>query len=44
MGIIKSIDELPEVSFIGSISLEEVRAQMIADYCEKHEELTGTKP
>lgn len=41
MGIIKSPDELPEVSFIGDISLEEVRAQMVADYCEKYEELTG---
>ena len=42
MGIIKSPDELPEVSFIGDISLEEVRAQMVADYCEKYEELTGS--
>lgn len=44
MGLIRSVDELPEVSFIGDISLEQVRAQMVADYCEIYEELTGTVP
>lgn len=42
MDVIKSADELPEVSFIGEISLEEVRSQMISDYCEKYKEITGT--
>lgn len=44
MGLIKSPDELPEVSFIGDLTLEEVRAQMVADYSEKYEELTGITP
>lgn len=44
MGLIKSIDELPDVNFIGEISLEEVRAQMVADYSQKYQELTGTAP
>ena len=42
MSLIKSIDELPDVSFIGDITLDDVRAQMIADYRAKYEELTGT--
>ncbi len=44
MSLIKSIDELPDVSFIGDITLDDVRAQMVADYREKYEELTGTAP
>lgn len=44
MGIIRTADELPEVSFIGGVSLESVRAEMVADYCEKYEELTGKAP
>lgn len=41
MSIIKSVNDLPEVSFIGDINLEELRAQMISDYCTKYKELTG---
>ena len=41
MSTIKSANDLPEVSFIGNVSLEELRAQMISDYCTKYKELTG---
>ena len=41
MSIIISPNELPEVSFIGDITLEGVRAQMVEDYRAKFEELTG---
>lgn len=41
MSLIKSADELPEVSFIGDITMDELRAKMIKDYCDKYEELTG---
>ena len=41
MSLIKSADELPEVSFIGDITMDELRAKMISDYCDKYEELTG---
>ena len=41
MGTIKSANDLPEVNFIGNVSLEDLRAQMISDYCTKFKELTG---
>lgn len=36
-----SITELPDVSFIENKTLEDVQAEMVADYQEKYKELTG---
>lgn len=41
MSAIKSVSELPEVSFIENISLDKVRSQLVADYSAKYKELTG---
>lgn len=41
---IKTIDELPDVSFIDGVSLENIRSQLVDDYCKKHKELTGKSP
>lgn len=39
--MIAEIEKLPEVSFIEGRTLDDVQAEMIADYQEKYEELTG---
>lgn len=44
MSAIKTIDELPDVSFIEDVSLENIRSQLVDDYCKKHKELTGKSP
>lgn len=39
--ILKKLEELPEISFIDNKTLEAVKDEMIDDYLEKLEELTG---
>ena len=39
---IDEIENLPEVSFIDYITLDDVQRQMVSDYQERYETLTGT--
>lgn len=39
--MIEEIENLPEVSFIDNITLDDVQRQMVADYQERYEALTG---
>lgn len=41
MSNIKELQNLPEVSFIDGLTLDEVREQMLRDYSERYEALTG---
>lgn len=41
--MIEEIENLPDVSFIDNITLDDVQRQMVADYQEKYERLTGKK-
>jgi phage-related baseplate assembly protein len=41
MNNIQSIKELPEISFIDNLTLEDFVAKLISDYQEKYEEITG---
>lgn len=41
--MIEEIENLPEVSFIDNITLDDVQRQMVADYQERYEKLTGEK-
>lgn len=41
--MIEEIENLPEVSFIDNITLDDVQRQMVADYQERYESLTGKK-
>lgn len=41
MSNIKELQNLPEVSFIDGLTLDEVREQMFRDYSERYEALTG---
>lgn len=41
--MIDSIKNIPDVSFIDNLSLEELQNQMISDYLEKLSEITGKK-
>lgn len=41
--MIEEIENLPEVSFIDNITLDDVQRQMVADYQERYETLTGMK-
>ena len=40
--MIDEIENLPEVSFIDYITLDDVQRQMVSDYQERYETLTGT--
>ena len=40
--MIDEIKNLPEVSFIDYITLDDVQRQMVSDYQERYETLTGT--
>lgn len=40
--MIPEIENLPDVSFIDNVTLDDIQAQMQSDYEEKYEELTGT--
>lgn len=37
-----TIYNLPDVSFVGDISLEDLQSAMITDFCERYQEITGT--
>lgn len=37
------VENLPDISFIDYATIEQVQEQMIQDYQEKYEELTGKK-
>ena len=39
--MIDEIENLPEVSFIDYITLDDVQRQMVSDYQERYETLTG---
>lgn len=41
--MIEEIENLPDVSFIDNITLDDVQRQMVADYQERYETLTGKK-
>lgn len=38
---LEEIENLPEVSFIDNITLDDIQKQMVSDYLTKYEELTG---
>ena len=42
--MIDEIENLPEVSFIDYITLDDVQRQMVSDYQERYETLTGAFP
>lgn len=42
MSNIKELQNVPEVSFIDNLTLQDVRDQIIRDYTAKYQELTGT--
>lgn len=37
----KILDNYPEISFIENMTLENMKEQMLSDFCEKYEEITG---
>lgn len=37
----KDLEAYPDISFIENMTIEDLQAEMIEDYCEKYEELTG---
>lgn len=41
MAFIDEIANLPEVSFIDNTTLDDIKEQLVSDYSEKYEELTG---
>ena len=41
MALIDEIANLPDVSFIDGVTLDDIQQQLISDYIEKYEELTG---
>ena len=38
--MIKEIEKLPDISFIGDVTLDEIQEKLVTDYQEKYEELT----
>lgn len=42
MAYINEIAGLPDVSFIDDVTLDQIQEQMVKDYMDKYEELTGT--
>lgn len=41
MALIDEIANLPDVSFIDDVTLDQIQAQLVSDYISKYEELTG---
>lgn len=41
--ILNTIDNLPDISFIDGLTLEDVQSQMISDFVAKYQEVTGKK-
>ena len=40
MALIDEIANLPDVSFIDGVTLDDIQQQMVQDYLDKYEELT----
>lgn len=40
--MIKEIERLPDISFTGDVTLDEIEEKLVSDYQEKFEELTGS--
>ena len=41
--ILHTIDNLPDISFIDGLSLEDIQSQMLSDFMTKYQEITGKK-
>ena len=41
--ILNTIDNLPDISFIDGLTLEDLQSQMLSDFMEKYQEVTGKK-
>ena len=41
--MIDEIERLPDISFIGDVTLENIKSKMVSDYQDKYEEETGIK-
>ena len=41
--ILNTIDNLPDISFIDGLSLEDIQSQMLSDFVTKYQEITGKK-
>lgn len=41
--ILNTIDNLPDISFIDGLTLEDLQSQMLSDFMEKYQEITGKK-
>jgi phage-related baseplate assembly protein len=41
--ILNEIDNLPDISFIDGLTLEDIQSQMLSDFVEKYQEITGKK-
>lgn len=44
MALIDAIADLPDVSFIDDVTLDDIQAQLVSDYIAKYEEITGETP
>ena len=38
-----TIDNLPDISFIDGLSLEDIQSQILNDFSQKYQEITGRK-
>ena len=41
--ILNTIDNLPDISFIDGLTLENIQSQMLSDFVAKYQEITGKK-
>lgn len=41
--VLNTIDNLPDISFIDGLSLEDIQSQMLSDFVSKYQEITGKK-
>lgn len=41
--ILNTIDNLPDISFIDGLTLEDIQSQMLSDFVAKYQEITGKK-
>lgn len=41
--ILNTIDNLPDISFIDGLSLEDIQSQMLNDFADKYQEITGKR-
>ena len=40
---LQSVNDLPEVSFIDNVSLEDIKSQLINDFVEMYNKITGNQ-